>query len=334
MGLIKRAVTWGMLLALSFVLFGIAGTVLGRMPAHMKALDAKLEPVEYPTGPGPLQLKLSMTPYWELFTSSVATVQTEGGLTYSGDAEWPVNCDTGEVYTRYIDVTLPDRDTCAVFVALSITTGVHYIRAYFVIKPDTVEFYPHHITAPVLDDEPKTKPTGRHGFVVPGEFPDRDSLYGTYPRAYPETIAPFGTMKVFRADTSAEAQLRRMSILERHPLQDLPAQYYRVGDEQYVRYRGETEFRLIERLTPEQHKANWRRLKDSLNALPDDADIEVCMAVFDSTESLRARNLLGELPAPAAPGFYHLHVTKGMIDKLKDAGILVEVLFLDPHEHE
>ena len=175
-------------------------------------------------------------------------------ITYNGETKW-VDTVKGNM-TRYypIQINLPENDTSAIELQ---ATGKCYgdgvsplhwglNRIYFVTTADTLGLY-QYFPKTEKDETEKQKRSGR---VIPGELPDRDSLYGIpestdndVPVINPNDMTGF---EKWEPKTRLEYQYEHIRELEKTPLED-DGQLIATHDGKYwLRNKGEYKFHQVE----------------------------------------------------------------------------------------
>ncbi len=240
----------------------------------------------------------------------MVSVETVGGLSYLGQTNWTVPFIKDKIETNYsFDIIIPDNDTCALVISMSCGDYSNTINRYFVTTADSVEMirgmpmtYPEGFLRPKFE--------GRIGNVIPGEFPEDDSLYGI-----PEnpTLIDYERSESHQW-TKEEVQLKKMRRLEREPLTDKDREDYLVGNIRYIRYRGEYKFTKAS----EKIRTELQSMKEN----PPDNDYDVMLYLSKKDDYDFAKQLVDSLVADAdSSGYYRSVIKRNILIQLLDRGI-------------
>lgn len=219
-------------------------------------------------------------------------------------------------YTTSFDVILPPDDTSSITVWLRSSVRKMKTQRWFVTTADTVEYW--------------------HGNP-------REYLYSARPRSEYEppkiklnerAELPDSTLRgsLVPAPPAMERQLADMRTLEKEPLTDAQVQYHNVGKELYRRLEGEKEFTLVVRKSAEELRAEKQAYLDSLAGLPPNAKVRVCLNLRGDHLQF-VKEMVGPLPTPESESYYHLTVTKELLEQLKEKGVPIMYLDLEDRVH-
>ncbi len=258
-----------------------------------------------------ISFSFGITPKHVSCDEITVSVETVSGLTYFGETYWTVPFKD-KIETNYsFDVIIPDNDTCGLKITLSCGDYSNTINRYFITTSDSVEMirgmpsiYPEGFIRPKFE--------GRIGNVIPGEFPEDDSLYGI-----PENPTLIDYQKEeYTQLTKEEAQLRKMHWLEREPLTDKDIQYHSIGNIRYERKRGESKFTIIKTYTEEEIQEQHLKRLDSLKANPPNHLYDMTINLTNKEDYEFVKQLVDSLIPTDSIGFFRAIVNKSMLNKL------------------
>lgn len=271
-----------------------------------------------------IHFSFGITPKHVSCDEITVSVETVSGLTYFGETYWTVPF-RDKIETNYsFDVIIPDNDTCGLKITLSCGDYSNTINRYFITTSDSVQMirsmprtYPEGFLRPKFE--------GRIGNVIPGEFPEDDSLYGI-----PEnpTLIDYERDSSYQM-TKEEAQLRRMHWLEQKPLTDKDREDVFVGNVRYIRYRGEYEFTSAN----EKLGAELQSMKDN----PPDNDYDVIFDLTKKDDYNFVNQLVDSLvPDPDSLSYYRTVIKRNILIQILNKGIKYQTYrrFIDRKNRE
>ena len=309
----------------------------GTLPKTSYPYNFDIHPVEYPKDIGVVKMILKLSQNLEWCQKVDISVTTVNGLSYEGELNWSVTVDTLNTYMKVFNVTISDNDTCGLILRMSCADFSYNVSSFFVTTTDSIEYFigdPRGWIPPGNDI--RTGP--RQGYIIPGEHPYMDSVYGLWDNVHSFPYQDYDTTSKIIPDVKIlednsikpESKPDKMQLLEKELLIAEPYQTIRVNRETWIRYRGESKF----------HKATQDELSDltmtpdSLQALPMSAELNICLDLRDSTQYKIAELILGNLKEPEVNNFYHVKTTKSKVQELIDKGIMINYLDITPHLHE
>ena len=219
-------------------------------------------------------------------------------------------------YTTSFDVILPPDDTSSITVWLRSNVRKMKVQRWFVTTGDTVEYWLGNPRAYWYSPRPRSEyEPPKHKLNERTELPDstlRFSLESAPPRE--------------------EQQLAEMRALEMKPLIGAQVQYHSIGNELYRRFEGEKQFTLVKKKTTEEIMTERKEYLDSLAQLPQDAEVPVCLNLRGHHLEF-VKEMVGPLPTPESESYYHLTITKELLEQLKEKGVPIMHLDLEDRVH-
>lgn len=146
---IRRITLWLVLVAVSISLsglFGLGGNVVASVPLLSWGIDYNLTVESLPTKGGVVTLRLTIERWKDVregCDSVILMVTNERGAAYSGPERWVVPLTEGAPYVCFVDLNIPENDTCAV----EFSAGCRFMiddHRWFVTTGDTLEMYAQH----------------------------------------------------------------------------------------------------------------------------------------------------------------------------------------------
>lgn len=283
---------------------------------------SKLEPLEELRPDQQLRLKLTVFLKHDCDGELKVSVITKDGLVYDGPESWTVNVKTDQLYRKDLSVTIPNNDTSTIHIILRCEHWGDRIDRHFVTTTDTVEYW---------ETDPRSLQKPPRQLYPWG--PTRDSASAERREAMERGEQPYFRATVVDSGAAEKSQLDEMRDYEKEPLTDAQVQYHSVGKDLYRRLEGEKEFTLVKRMSAEESKAKRQAYLDSLAGLPPNAQVRVCL-------NLRGHHLefvekrLGPLDTPESESYYHLTVTRVLLEQLREQGVPIMYLDLEDIVHK
>jgi len=148
------------------------------IPGPFKGI--KLEPLTDLTTEGPVRMSLMFFPKGDYGdTLSFQVVGTQGLVSIGPDIQTISANEDGSFATEF-QIRIPDNDTSSLTIQVFPLSPFSEQKCWFVTTECTVEYWKDHprtYNGPFRSDPP----VGRRGRIIPGEFPDLDSIYGIPP---------------------------------------------------------------------------------------------------------------------------------------------------------
>ena len=284
------------------------------LPGPIK--NVKLEPMSELTTDGPVTMSLIIIPRESCGDTIMYQLIPTPSLTVVGPDTRTVVVNADGVFKTEFDIVIPDNDTSEIVVKiLDAPPHLEFPRC-FVTTADTIEYYYMHPTKYPWHSKPQS---GRSQVLIkPSEPTVPDS------NTYRFSLEPAPPVK--------ERQLAEMRQLEKEPLTDAQVQYHNVGKELYRRLEGEKVFTLVVRKSAEELRAEKQAYLDSLAGLPPNAKVRVCLNLRGDHLQF-VKEMVGPLPTPESESYYHLTVTKELLEQLKEKGVPIMYLDLEDRVH-
>jgi len=316
------------------------------------------EPVPHPAGPGLVTLQVTVTPAIACDQITLIVTKIDN-LTYDGPDSLTAPAAQSEPTVLELYVVIPANDTSGLeFEVTGGGTG-DMDKSYWVVHEDTVKFYrgnprlypsvryprkPPRIirTADSLEAEATKYPQGRQTI---GYFDEYGNLISKeeYQRQKRESekvqplFVPGDTTVVWHRDDSGqlypvpkselpsreererERALARIRELEKTPLEGVGGQRIGVGDEVWVRSKGEYKFHKVEPVTDvfEQIRKEQAARQDSAQYVK----YHIVMDLRKEEDYRFVEALTDSLIPMERTGFYHSVVSKPNIGKIENRGI-------------
>lgn len=265
-------------------------------------------------------LRLTVTPQLMCGKELNVTVISKWGLVYDGPETWTATVEKDQEYSTTLTVDISNGDTSSIQLLITCGSCVTILNRYFVVAGDSVELWEF--------DPRSMQPVSK---FAEGNL-TRITPSGMQPEELNQGEQPYFRSHIIDSTANENSQIEEMRKFEEEPLKDAQVQYHSVGKDLYRRLEGEKEFTLIERLTAEESRAKRQAYLDSLAGLPPNAEIRVCL-------NLRGHHLefvnkmVGPLGKPESESYYHLTVTKAMLEQLKEQGIPIMYLDIEDMVH-
>jgi hypothetical protein len=318
--------------------------------------DLSFEPTPMPSGPGPANLRVSISP--NLCENVTITVTKIDKLEYSGDMSWSFHGVPEDTYSFELEVVVPSNDTSGIEIEVKCDPWSEDVVAYFVTTMDKVEYYYYNprlrfpsskhkapkksIDYGHLSSVPGTVGDPGRGYVIDAEgnvFPAEslgivDSI--GKPFAEEQSTVPDRSKvmvkdqdgKWISVDTAwlfdslrtakIKAQREEMHKLEETPLTETSLQWFNIGDTVYVRRRGEYKFHVRETTT--DPTGYTMRYRDSLRI----SQGKVFERIFDlrnPADYQYVSGLVDSLIPTDSAGFYRATIDWKTVLQCQEKGI-------------
>jgi hypothetical protein len=102
--------------------------------------DMAAEPVPIPRKPGPVNLRVTISPNIECDEITVSITDIDN-LEYSGQASWTVRAGIHDTLTYDLALTIPANDTSGLRIMAGCGKTRHAIPAYFISTDNSVRYY-------------------------------------------------------------------------------------------------------------------------------------------------------------------------------------------------
>lgn len=278
------------------------------------AFDYRLERTGILDVTKPITFELEGTPVYPECGTNVTVnviVSTFNREISRSTKEFDLESDSS--FSMSFSVSIVNNDTTEVTVEMTCGRFTEKARNFFVTTADTVEYWKGNPrdykwrpmpSAPLIKVDLKVAPP--------------DSNYYRW--------------SIIDSTANEKSQLDEMRQLEKEPLTGAQLQYQTVGKDLYRRLEGETRFTLVKRMSAEASKAKRQAYLDSLAGLPPNAQVQVCL-------NLRGHHLefveetVGPLDTPESESYYHLTVTRELLEQLREQGVPIMYLDLEDMVH-
>ena len=284
--------------------------------------DIKLELLTDLTTKGPVRMSMIILPKWDYGdTLSFQLIGTNGLVSVGPDKQTISANEEGNFETEF-EILIPDNDTSSLTIQVLPASPWLKQKCWFVTTSDTVEYWkgnPRFHNGPFRSDPPK----GRRGRIIPGEFPDLDSIYGIPPDLIHPDYRPDSTPKPqYPSYTDAEIEAavlerrrQEMREFEKTPLTGAGTQWIKIGDTMWTRRYGEMKFRVAQPIT--DFETHEQAVRDSLLAIPPSTMYDVLYQVKDTGQVATLRKHIDNLEPTRRADVYRCRISKGLIDMLE-----------------
>ena len=126
---------------LLFVSLFLGGSEFGEATPPSPPFTINFEPVTFPTGSGPVDLRLQIRPIWDCDKATV-TVASIKKLEYSGPMSWVAQFGDDTTHLAVLHVVVPPNDTSSIEIQVEAYGHWNHAFVYFVTTGDTVEVTP------------------------------------------------------------------------------------------------------------------------------------------------------------------------------------------------
>lgn len=150
----------------------------GMMPRPIK--EIKLEPISELSTDDPVTMLLKIIPKAGFGDTLRFRLIGTQGLAPVGSDTQTLLANKDNAFAAEFQIQIPDNDTSSLTVQILPTSPYTKQMCWFVTTECTVEYWkgnPRQFNGPYRSDPP----VGRRGRIIPGEFPDYDSIFGIPP---------------------------------------------------------------------------------------------------------------------------------------------------------
>ncbi len=287
--------------------------------------DIEFEPVTALETGEPISMRMTLQRSQDSGKTIELELSGHRGLVPQGPASRSGTLDGDGKYTTEFDLIIPKGDTSSISVVIRCGLVKMKTKRWFVTTGETVRYW----KANPLEANPEDAagpPPGRRGRIIPGEFPDLDSIYGIPPEMiHPDYREPDSTQtriyeplptKAEMDSAVLEMQRLRLRELEQTPLTGYGRQLVKVGDTIWIRNYGETKFRVAEKIR--DLEAHMQAVTDSIAAIPPETMFDVLYFVKDSSQLTNLQSLIKDLLLTRQEGVYRCRISKALIKTILD----------------